>query len=349
MSAIRRNNQNKNGQRLSRFVFTLNNWTPEEYTALTTRMVQNVKWCVIGKEMGDNGTPHLQGAAVLLKQTAFTTVKSFAGMTRAHIENMRGTPADSLVYCTKEDKAPFVHGSLPEPGKRNDLHDACAAIMTGTTMRELALEFGPTVVKFSRGLATYKSLITPPRDASEEPTVYWLYGETGSGKTKCAWEFATSLYGDSVWTSHDALQWFDGYDGQQCVIVDDFRAKNVSFSFFLRVLDRYPLMVPVKGNYVSWTPKVIIITSPHDIDATFAKRLEHIPEDIKQLKRRVTGRFYFPDDSKTFLGLLRTTESSSLSSDSSDSECPSGHDSEPSSNLDDGSDLGDGSESMESI
>lgn len=48
----------KNGARYSRFCFTLNNWTQEEYEDLTSRQV---KWMVIGKEVGDNGTPHLQG------------------------------------------------------------------------------------------------------------------------------------------------------------------------------------------------------------------------------------------------------------------------------------------------
>ena len=341
MSVIRRT-PNKNGLRLSRFVFTLNNYTLEEYTALTTRMATNCKWCVIGKEVGEEGTPHLQGAAVLLKQTAFTTVKAFAGMTRAHIEQMRGTPQDSMVYCTKEDKAAFVYGSLPEPGKRNDLVQACLSLQNGSTMRDLALECGSVVVKYHKGLSTFKSLIQPTRDVSDPPTVYWLYGETGTGKTKRAWEFATSLFGDSVWTSHDELKWFDGYDGQDAVIIDDFRSKNVSFSFLLRLLDRYQLKVPVKGAYVNWSPKLILITTPHDVDTTFAKRAEHIPEDLLQLKRRITARFYFPDQADAFSDLLRTSDSSSLSSDP-DSDL------DPGSDLDDGSDMGNGSESMESI
>lgn len=100
--------------RLSRFVFTLNHWTQEEYDAIKSNHFQ---WMVVAKETGDNGTPHLQGAVVIGKQTAFSTIKMWPGFRRAHLEPMYGTPKDSLVYCSKQDSNPFVIGTLPTPGK----------------------------------------------------------------------------------------------------------------------------------------------------------------------------------------------------------------------------------------
>lgn len=267
------------------------------------------KWGIIAKEKGDQGTPHLQGAIVIGKQVSFNTVKKWPGFTRCHIEEMKGTPHDSVVYCTKEDPKPFTWGELPEPGKRNDIAEACAALAAGASFVQLARTHGPAVVKFARGLATYKSLISPPRDVSEPPTVFWLYGHTGTGKTKCAWDYARTLFGDEgIWTSHDTLNWFDGYDDHPAVIIDDFRSKGISFSFLLRILDRYPLSVPFKGGFIKWKPKLIIVTTPDDICTTFSKRAEHIPEDLEQLARRITGRYYFPDDADTFMGFLVTEE-----------------------------------------
>lgn len=303
MSAIRRTQQ-----RLRRFVFTLNNYSDVEWKDLTELLPLQTKWGIIGKECGENGTPHLQGACVIGKQMCFTNVKKMPGLSRAHIEEMRGTPAQSVVYCSKDDAEPFTWGELPEPGKRNDIAEACSAILSGSTMRDLALKHGPAVVKFSRGFTTYKSLIQAPRDVSEPPTVYWLYGSTGTGKTRSAWAFANALYPDSIWTMSDSLNWFDGYDGQAAVILDDFRSKGLKFNFFLKLLDRYPLSVPFKGGFVNWIPKLIIITSPNDICTTFSKRAEHIPEDLEQLARRITGRFCFPDDLEHFNGLLVTED-----------------------------------------
>lgn len=101
--------------RLRRFVFTLNNYTSEELEELKERLEGVSAWAVIGKEVGESGTSHLQGASVLHKQTAFSTVKRL--MPRAHIEVMRGTPEDSLVYCSKEDPSPWIVGRMPEPGR----------------------------------------------------------------------------------------------------------------------------------------------------------------------------------------------------------------------------------------
>jgi len=251
---------------------------------------------------------HVTGAAVFYKPIAFKTLKNKPGLRRAHIELMRGLPAASLVYCTKEDVSPFIHGDLPQQGKRSDINDALDVIREGGTMSEVADQCGPVLVKYYRGLSVYKSLVTGTRDVDDPPTVYWLFGETGSGKTRCAWEFGHALYGYSIWANSDGLQWFDGYDGQAVAIFDDFRSKRVPFSFFLRVLDRYPLSVPIKGAYVHWKPKLIIITTPGDICSTFSKRAEHIPEDVHQLERRVTAQYSFPNDRKRFMSLLDTED-----------------------------------------
>jgi hypothetical protein len=100
------------------------------------------------------------------------------------------------------------------------------------------------------------------------------------------------------------LKWFDGYDGQPWVIIDDFRSKGVNFAWLLRVTDRYPLDVPVKGTFVRWTPSTIIFTTPHDIATTFADRNSHRPEDIQQLRRRFVEEREFILPGTTFDGSM---------------------------------------------
>jgi len=58
-SALRREKKRTYaGTRLRRFVFTLNNWTDDELEDL---MEFPCQWMVIGKEIGESGTKHLQG------------------------------------------------------------------------------------------------------------------------------------------------------------------------------------------------------------------------------------------------------------------------------------------------
>lgn len=279
-----------NSSFIRRFVFTLNNWREEELTALKSFPCA---WMVLGKETGDNGTPHIQGACVLGKQIRFTTLKSLPGFRRAHIERMNGSPQDSLRYCSKQDLNPFVKGSLPAPGKRNDLKEVVDQILGGATLQDVAEdpEMGAVaVVKFHKGLTILRSLTRPNR--SGFPTTFWLFGPTGSGKTKCSFLSGSALAPkgeNDIWISSGGLRWFDGYDGQYVAIFDDFRAKQcTSFAYFLRLLDRYPVSCEFKGGHVKFNPSIIFITCPYDPDECFSTRKQHVPEDIDQLKRRIT-------------------------------------------------------------
>jgi len=330
----------RGGDRVTRFVFTLNNWTQEEYDYLTTKFAPTTKWFVVGKETGVEGTKHLQGACVLGARQAFTKLKSHLGLKRSHIEVMMGRPEDSLLYCTKEDTDAFTFGTLPTPGKRNDVHDAVSRIQSGERLRSLARdeEGGVAIVKFHKGLTVLSSFCRPARNGP--PKVFWLYGDTGTGKTRCAFEAGSHLAAqsgnptDDVWISSGGLRWFDGYDGQAVAILDDFRNKHVSsFAFFLRLLDRYPMAVEFKGGFATWDPKFIFITCPYTPERCFEKRLEHVPEDIAQLRRRITRVFEFDSKSssesarKKFIdGLLEPPGSSG---DSGTGTGDSGTDPEP--------------------
>jgi len=301
--------RNRSGQRLSRFVFTLNNYTEAEYLWLTETFapLYKPKWFIVGKEVGGKkATPHLQGACVLGLQRAFSVVMAWPGFRRAHVETMKGTPGQSETYCSKDGDF-FEYGSLPEPGKRNDLAVAVQAINDGQSLREMAEgDHGVAVVKFYKGLTVLRSLRSKPRNPSDPPPAcYWLYGATGTGKTKCAWELGLSFGGaDDIWMSNGNTQWFDAYDGQPVVIFDDFRSKGTVFAFLLRLTDRYPMLVPFKGGFVNWAPPVIIFTSPNCIRNTFSKRLFHVPEDICQFERRMVGEYSIPTEEPIFRELF---------------------------------------------
>jgi len=271
-----------NGTKLRRFCFTINNWTPSEYDALVSFPC---KWLIVAKERGGkNGTPHLQGACILNTQKTFLSLKKMPHFSRAHIQKMRGTPEQNITYCTKEDKNAFTKGALPNPGKRNDIHEAIAKVRSATSMQDLVIsdvDFAATFIKYSKGLITYRNYYDQHR--TEKPTVFWLHGESGTGKTESAVEWA-NRHGLSYWMSHGSLQWFDGYDGEPLTILDDFRSGHCKFSFLLRLLDKYRFSVPFKGGFRNWTPRYIIITAPLPPREMFDLKKEG---DILQLERRI--------------------------------------------------------------
>jgi len=278
--------------RFRRCVFTLNHYTKEEEELIQKLPVQ---WLVYGREIApETGTPHLQGAFVIGKQVSQSTIKSWPGFGRAHFEVMRGTPQDSRDYCSKEDPHFFERGIMPHEGKRNDLQHAVTMIRGAATLRQLAQDEAAAVcvVKYHKGLTVLRSLLATPR--SGPPKIIWLHGPTGTGKTRAAEQISKAKYNhdESYWISNGSLRWFDGFDGQPVAILDDFRTNHCSFSFLLRLLDRYPMDVEFKGGWVKFNPHVIFITAPYSPDRMFNLRNEG---DVRQLTRRISLVMEFGD------------------------------------------------------
>lgn len=84
-----------------KWCITLNNYTQIEEDAYLNyfRTHQDCKW-VIGHEVGENGTPHLQIWFRMKNAVSFNTVKRLCD--RAHIEKANGTMAQNFRYCSKE-------------------------------------------------------------------------------------------------------------------------------------------------------------------------------------------------------------------------------------------------------
>jgi len=103
----------------------------------------------------------------------------------------------------------------------------------------------------------------------QPPRVLWFYGNSGSGKTREAVKIGVENGG--FWMSGRNLEWFDGYSNVETpvAIIDDFRKDFCTFHYLLRVLDIYPMRVPIKGGMVDWSPKYIIVTCPWRPEALY--------------------------------------------------------------------------------
>ena len=119
------------------WVFTLNNYTQDEYDALSRL---EPEYIVYGKEVGESGTPHLQG----FLHFANPRIMPKKLIPRAHWEPLRGTPKQASDYC-KKDGDFYEHGTLPNQGKRNDLDEVYDAVKTGTKTVSDIIEEQPEV------------------------------------------------------------------------------------------------------------------------------------------------------------------------------------------------------------
>lgn len=169
--------------------------------------------------------------------------------------------------------------------------------------------------RWSCAKESYKLLHTSKRRTELE--VKWYYGSTGTGKTRKANDEA----GEDSWTCGKDLQWFDGYNGQTTAILDDLRASCCEWGYLLRLLDIYPLTVPIKGGFARWCPKVIIITAPCLPEDMFKhKESGQVWDKIDQLKRRI--KEYRNFDEQPYNPTPENSENSEDSSETMQVEVP---------------------------
>lgn len=89
-----------------------------------------------------------------------------------------------------------------------------------------------------------------------------------------------------AWVSGVDGKWFEGYDGHEDVIFDDFRGDFCKLRVLLRLLDRYEYRVEVKGSSRQFLAKNIVITSCYSPTQVYKNNGDG--ENINQLVRRIT-------------------------------------------------------------
>ncbi len=109
----------------------------------------------------------------------------------------------------------------------------------------------------NRAWKQYKRVSSNPRNHTM--TIITLVGETGTGKTRWAYDNYPGLY--SVPPPKNSGTYFDDYDNHDVVLCDEMHAGWFTHTFLLRLTDRYPLNVPIHGGSVNFRPNVMIFTS----------------------------------------------------------------------------------------
>lgn len=202
----------------------------------------------------------------------------------AHWEPMRGTAEQASDYCKKEDTrvaGPWEFGTLTTRGKVRGLDDAVAMVQRGEPLKKVIETFPVVWVHHGRGLLDLRQRLNLDCDrrefGAEGPEVWVLYGPSGTGKSR----FVASMWPDAFWKI-PGEKWWDGYDGHETVVLDDFKDGDLRLTDLQRLLDRYPLWVEVKGGAVPMLAKRYVITSNCHPDLWYPKADVH-----KTIMRRV--------------------------------------------------------------
>lgn len=270
-----------------RYCFTIHNYTEKDLKRFhkLAESLEKHRYICYGLEIApDTKTPHIQGYVELDIAQRFTFLHKYFNfkkdgkVLKFHIEIANGSSDDNKKY-SKKDGYFFEFGVPMTQGTRTDLKEIKQRIKEDPKkIKEVIDECGNNLqqIKFAQSLQPY---YFQDRDPNNPPTVYWIFGPTGIGKTKLVYDTFDDVCSVS---SYDWLG--TGYNQNECFLLDDFREFSLPFEQILKLTDRYPYMLFFKGSQIPLNSPYIIFTSPHSIDHTFIS----VKEDLRQLKRRIT-------------------------------------------------------------
>uniref|UniRef100_UPI00404779B6 hypothetical protein n=1 Tax=Flavobacterium sp. TaxID=239 RepID=UPI00404779B6 len=260
------------GSKVRAYLLTINNYTEEEHNSFAEYYnTKNVVYLIHCKEIAPTtGTPHMHIYIYHENPVSFNPLKKL--YPRANIVTCKGTPLQNRTYCIKDGDY-VEYGILPEQGKRTDIDHIRDVLEDTPRMKEVVL-----VARSYQSIKVAQEYLKYHEEKRNwKPVVKWFYGETGTGKTREAYEQSIDPY-----PCMSTGKWFEGYDAHEHVIIDDMRRNFMTFNELLKFLDRYAFRVETKGGSRQMLAKQIIITSAFHPADLFKTR-----EDIKQLLRRI--------------------------------------------------------------
>lgn len=239
--------------------FTINNWSDADWDAL---QAVPSKYLIMGKELGANGTPHIQGFIVYENARTLTAVKH--DHATAHWEAAKGSVDQNVTYCSKDgDFSEF--GTRPICSKRKGEVEKERYAKAW----EMAKIGDYDAIDADIRIKCYRTLQAIQKDFMEKPVDltaldnHWIYGPPGVGKSLSArGEFAGAYF-------KPLNKWWDGYQGEENIIIDDFEL-DTHLGHYLKIWgDYYSFIGEMKGSSKGIRPKRIIITSNYSIEDCF--------------------------------------------------------------------------------
>lgn len=242
-----------------------------------TELVDTIdcKYIVYGKEVGESGTPHLQGTLVFPTQrTKSSVIKKLPG---CHVEICKAL-GPSIEYCKKDgdfvergDKPLTAKEKGEEEQTRWKRYREAAEAGDFTVIPEKIQFLNPRLLEFHRD----RSLKSRALQDTETQHL-WYCGPSGTGKSRKARTDHPLAY------LKNANKWWCGYSDQETVLLEDFDKRHDVLVHHLKIwADRYPFLAETKGSAQNIRPNLIIVTSNYHPEDIWTE-----PSDLEPIMRR---------------------------------------------------------------
>jgi len=208
------------------------------YEHFTPYPVPGTSWIRGQLETGERGFVHWQILVAFHQKKSLQGVRILFGP--YHAELSRSTAAAEYVWKedTRVEGTKFEFGC--KPIQRNAPND-------WESIWELAKQGDLLQIPAQIRVQSYRTLRAINADFAEptgmERRCHVFWGRTGTGKSRRAWEEA----GVDAYPKDPRTKFWCGYRDHEKVVIDEFRG-GIDVSHLLRWLDRYPVIVEIKGG-----------------------------------------------------------------------------------------------------
>lgn len=286
--------------RVRGFLFTWNNYGVgpvddnygvESIQYLRNEVVPQVSYIIWGKEIGPvEGTPHLQGFVYFKTLKSCVQVhKIFPGchITLVSVDN------GCAKYSTK-DQQYEEHGVRPltEKEKKSkggvSQKDKWDSIWDHAKAGDMELIPAQERIRCYRTLKQIRVDYMPPVSCVPVLDNSWIYGPSGSGKTSGVLADYPDIY------LKNCNKWWDGYQGEETVLIDDMDESHHMFWHHLKIWgDHKPFLAETKGGTMKIRPKRIIVTSnvPLSVFCTKPAHLEALLRRYNEVEKSEVIQF----------------------------------------------------------
>jgi len=221
-----------------------------------------VKFCVYQRECAEH--EHFQGYLELDSSMTFSALHNLEGLEGAHFEKRKGSAKQASHYCVKpvpgcecnicvEElrsptylEGPWTIGTMSAQGQRADLMEIQKELNKGASLKRIREEFFPEWVRFRGAFTEYRRLMTEPR--TWKTRVFLFIGPAGAGKStlmKTIAKYCGTVYKAPM--KKGSGQYFDGYEGEDVFIIDEFDGSRMRPEDFNQLADEHEHTLPCHG------------------------------------------------------------------------------------------------------
>ena len=287
-------------QQARKWQITINNpldkgFSRERIKAEIHKLKPLVYWCMADEIGEEEETPHVHIFIACSSPVRFSTLQKLFE-SKAHLERCNGSPEQNRDYISKDGSQDFEEwGDLPA-GRGGFGIEAVIIerIQDGATNAEILHEFP----QFLRGLRDVEHVRQTLR--AEEYRNRWrdleniyIFGATGTGKTRYVMEGCGYA---NVYAVDNYKHPFDGYAGENVILLDEFTGAGISLTELNQLLDGYPRRLRARYQDKQACYERVYIVSNLDLRQQYAVEQYQRPEIWAAFLRRIHKVIRFRSD-----------------------------------------------------